>query len=397
MRLCRLELHHFRNLKNQSVEFPGRVSILIGMNGQGKTNLLEAIYVLAQAKSFRSCQARDLASWNAGAEAAPGISRSSEARYAVGFVHGEVSTESGFRSLRFELHDGKRQIFLNDKRISKASHFYGQLTAVSFTPDDLQLIKGPPAVRRSFIDRTLAMCDSSYAESLVRYQRALRSRHSVLAALRSDPCHGEKMRAALDPWDETLIEEGRRIAERRLNLVQELAASAAEHYYYFSASSSSESQRAVLDYLSDFIEHRAVLESKKCEELFIASSAQDVRVRRTRIGVHRDELRLLLPSAYGLQSARRAASQGQTRSLALALVFSALDFLKQKNSESPLLLLDDVESELDDKRRSALYELIHQLENQVFITATHLSSEVKQTLRGSNIMLISNGLIIEQK
>ncbi|MCB0346481.1 MAG: AAA family ATPase, partial [Bdellovibrionales bacterium] len=174
MRIEKLVVQGFRNLHRVEAVFPSRVTYIVGPNGQGKTNLLEAVYLLSQAKSFRHSSTHDLLPWNAESSAPCSVEAS-------------LQTDDGRKTVSFELEDGRRKVYVNGNRVSKASAFYGQFRAVVFSPDDVQLVKGGPGGRRRFLDRTLSMLDGQFVDHLVSYERALKSRNILLKRLRSNP------------------------------------------------------------------------------------------------------------------------------------------------------------------------------------------------------------------
>ena len=337
MYLNQIEIFNFRNLKTQLVEFPEQVTLVIGNNGQGKTSLLEAIYILSQGKSFRSNKQAEILNWQAENEKC--------------LIEGFVNSLSGTNKINYILENGRRKILLNDKTVGKASNFYGQFTAVEFTPQELQLVSGAPIIRRQFIDKTMAMVDKLYVDSLVKYQRALKQRNSLLKSYPPAP------ESEIDIWDKTLIEQGLIIAEKRLLFLEGIEQKFHEYYQNLAQN---KHEKAYLKIESNFISANRLLEQQELEKIFSDSRAVDLQQQKTNIGVHRDELIFLLDVGSGQKSARSFASQGQTRCLALAINLASIDFLLEKTGEEPLVLLDDVESELDINRTHALYQLLWQ-------------------------------------
>jgi len=209
MRLKNLELKQFRNLASQTVSFSERVTLITGKNGQGKTSLLEAIYLLGQSKSFREFRAKELVCWG---------SNNQECQ-----VDSTVDTEDGTKNVSYKVINGSRQVFINKERVKKASNFYGLVKSVEFIPDDLQLIKGEPSLRRRFIDKVLAMVDKNYVDSLVHYQRALKNRNALLKSFfknGSKPSTHSELIANLAPWDSALAGHGREVCIKRLAFVK---------------------------------------------------------------------------------------------------------------------------------------------------------------------------------
>jgi DNA replication and repair protein RecF len=387
-----ISVRNFRNLDAQTVSFTGPATVVIGRNGQGKTSLIEAIYLLAQAKSFRSPRLADLIAWGGDDTVS---------------VEGILITSSGEKTVRVEFGGGKRSVFLNGNLVTSAKGFYGEVIAVEFTPDDLQLIKGGPSGRRLFLDRILSMFDRTYVEMLVHYNRALKHRNQLLSARRTRKRHQEQgnsdedFSAELEPWNQLLVRYGSTLAQRRALLVQDLSADFMENYGSLANSSLSDgarSEEVCLQYCSDFLfdESATAPALRPPEELLARYSStqdRDLRLGATSFGPHRDELEVTLDVGSGARGARASASQGQARSMTLALKIAATRLLHRTTGEAPILLLDDVESELDGARRAALHQLIRQIGSQVIVTATELSPEVKEVADRLSVLSISGGKI----
>ncbi len=377
MHLRHLELYRFRNLKEQTITFPQRLTLILGDNGQGKTSIIEAIYLLAHAKSFRSNRSRELVSWLADAE--------SSSREVDCSVDGRLESESGTKTLRCAISKGKRSIFLNGNRLETASSFYGQLNCVVFTPDDLILVKGSPSNRRSFLDRILAMSDRGYVDSLVAYQRALRSRNKII----SEQKDRSSLLQVVRPWDQLLVEHGRIVAEKRKHLIDSLQPHAQKFYQSLVPK---QNEEIAFSYQSHFLDtHNTLISAETMRSVFADSLAKDSKSRGTSVGTHRDEVEISLDTGSGFHSARIGASQGQSRSIALSLKLAAVQTLFERTGELPIVLLDDVESELDSSRRSAFYKLLGNFETQIILTATELSPELKIACPQLAQVLISDG------
>ncbi len=358
MRLTKLALHGFRNLEAQQLEFPTKVTYIVGKNGQGKTNLLEAIYLLAHSKSFRTSKAADLTRW--GVDSAPPSVPLS--------VIGELETAAGHKTIEYRVVDGLKRIFINEKKVARAIDFFGQVKAIEFTPDDLEICKGSPQRRRHFIDRILSTIDPGYVEHLVHYERALKSKNSLLLEAKRS---GTSVQSSIRPWNTLLAKHGVKIAERRYLFITELEPLFTEQHHRLAASHQLE-QTAALTYQSDFFENGAVFSEEQAREFLDQQLAIDFRQGKSTRGVHKDELLIAFTVAGEQREARAVASQGQARSLVLSLKLAAVDYVMGKCGEPPILLLDDVDSELDESRRQALKALIADSPCQVFVTTTEL-------------------------
>lgn len=343
MFLKNLELFRFRNLCDQRIEFESRLTIIVGKNGHGKTSVLEGVHLLSHAKSFRTNSAKELIRWNE-----KDICR----------VQGVVETVIGSREVCYRLKHGKKQVLVNGSQVTAAEEFYGNVRSISFIPNDLAMVSGEPAIRRRFVDRTLSIIDPVYVQELVSYQRALKAR-SVL--LREQSTH-------LRPWETLLIRHGAEVTRRRATFISELGDHFREYYAYFSG----EEGATRLSLKSRFL----AKSEGELLELFEGHRQVDIKLGQTSLGPHRDDLKIeFSPDDQGFRRARGFASQGQSRSLALALKFAAVSVVRSRTSESPILLLDDVESELDSSRRHALYRLLAQCDAQVFLTSTEIPEE----------------------
>lgn len=381
MRLNTLELRGFRNLQDQNISFPGRICTVVGKNGQGKTSLLEAIFLLSHAKSFRAGTINELVRWGDSVDSS---------------VQGDFETTDGRKTLTFSIVGGKREISLNSNKVKKASLFYGQSKSVVFTPDDLQLVKGAPILRRGFIDRILAMIDPMYVEHLVHYQRALKSRNSILQKRSMDSYSGiEEIEKVLIPWNILLVQHGLKIAGRRLEFILELEKGVKKYYEYLLGDlQEGRVEKANCSFQSQLTREGQLLDEDELLGVYQRTINKDIRYGSSTIGPHRDDLELQLDCGSGVRNSKRTASQGQARCIALALKLSAIDIIADSTGEAPLLLLDDVESELDQGRRRALYELLESVKNQIILSTTDLSSSSLSKLKEAMTLEIEQGRVI---
>ena len=391
MHVHELAFNCFRNLKPQRISFGARVCIIEGKNGQGKTSLLEAVYLLAHGKSFREQSPKNLLLWGTRQHRGERIE----------LVSGKFSTDSGEKRLQYFLSGERRQISINERFVSTAADFYGQVAAVEFTPDDLFLIKGAPAERRNYIDRVLSLVDSIYIEALVKYQRALKQRNSLLRDLAGVSEGGLSAThiAELGSWELQLAEHAALIVERRKNFLRELTPFllqyhelVAFHDIFDDAHGANEGLE--LSYKSSCAPDDQPVLVDDLVTRFEENRIRDVYAGLTTLGPHRDELEIDFRTSTGKKSARRAASQGQARTAALSLKLAAAKYVEQKTGEAPILLLDDVESELDPSRKEALYSLINErLQNQVLITTTEAEELLKNSIPEAEFKLVSHGEI----
>lgn len=364
MRLCSVELVNFRNYERLQLAFPGGTHILFGENAQGKTNLLEAIYLCTCARSHRTGRDDELV-------------RLGEDFYraSVGFV-----TDRGLResvSIEYRRSGGRqgapaRTILYNELEIDRLADMMGLFHAILFAPEDLQIVKNGPSERRRFLDILISRTDRTYFRDLQEFWRVLAHRNRLLKNLRNSPqsehpLAGDTLPASpyaqLDIWDEALALPAASILEKRLRYTGQLSAYASLSLQHLTSSRESlELHYKGMAGLEAGMDRQAIM-SLYLERL--RRSRQDDLIRgSTSQGPHRDDLLISLEGA----DARLYASQGQQRSVVLALKIAELTILTEITGERPILLLDDVMSELDESRRARLMEVVQG--HQVFITCT---------------------------
>jgi len=340
MFLKHLSLSSFRNLLHTDLNFSSRISVFVGDNGQGKTSLLEAAYLLSHNRSFRTNKLADI--------------KSKLTSAAPLSVSGTFTTDIGEKTLSYTYGEGRRQVFLNGNRITTAEDFFGTVKIIDFTPDDLFIVRGSPTERRQFLDKILAVSDRDYLSSLLRYSKALKNRNSLLA-------QRSPSRSDLIPWEETLIKEGAIISKKRAELIAFLGAKSRDIYGSLVNDAAIESIQCV--YESHFLKNPA--------PLYDESFQKDLRYGSTTVGIHRDELQIQFDTGFGHRPAKEIASQGQTRSAALALKLAGVQYLRAHGaSGDPIVLLDDVESELDLGRRERLLKYLISQTSQILIATT---------------------------
>jgi DNA replication and repair protein RecF len=333
MHLAHLRLRDFRNYARLDVDFTPGFHLLLGDNAQGKTNILEAIYLMATLRSFRGV---------GGAQ----MIRHGQKGY---FVGGKVVGQ-GEQDIKMYWSARERSLSLGPQPVRKLTDYLGVLRTVVFCTEDVQLVKGVARARRRFMDLLLSQTYPAYLPLLQRYTQALRSRNALLKQPGSD-------RAALEGFSRELVTAGEDIIRRRRDLVPKLSPLARLAYRRIST----EAEELRLDYQPTVKQDFAV-------EL-AQSRHREAAYRSTIIGPHRDDLQLLLND----RSAAQFGSEGQKRTLAIALKLAQAEYLSGLHGSPPVLLIDDIMGELDAKRRSGflpLLERAHQSQGQVFMTAT---------------------------
>lgn len=375
MKIKGLYLHNFRNYGLCSLQFPAMVNIFYGKNAQGKTNLLEAIFYAAFGMSHRTFQEDDL----------------------FGDGRREMAVKADFTSFdsdyeikikRYEQNGRIKKELLLDNVNIKAKEHYGTLNTVMFSPEDLQLIKGEPQLRRRFFDMQIAQTDKAYYELLVKYNRLLQQRNRLLKEIRDN--NGDK--GQLNLWNNELSASAARIIKKRLAALKELMVIASGIYASIAGGSESMLINYALKTSNDFILQQSDKSGSKWQEFYLKElherQALDILRGNTSIGPHRDDLFFYVSG----KMLKAFGSQGQQRSAALALKLAQLEYVKNNTGEYPVLLLDDVMSELDSERRTHLLKFIDG-RVQTFITVNdkHLIPD----LNNNAYFYIENGKVMQ--
>jgi DNA replication and repair protein RecF len=337
MRLRKLTLRHFRNVGFAALEFTGRQHFLVGGNGQGKTNLLEAAGLITALRSFRATDNKLL------------IGHGQHCA-ALAFVieherQGETNVTIKLR------HDGK-ELWCDQARVTKLADFIGRFPTVVFSSQDLQLVRGSPASRRRWLDLTLAAMDAGYLRALQTFTRALAERNALLKS-------GRAASAELDAFEQTLAPAAAELILLRRAGLLALEKTLKAGY----ARLSDDSEAVSLVYEPNFTEPSAEVLLARLE----AGRARDIQFRTTLVGPHRDDFRFSVKKT----SAKEFASEGQQRSLVLALRLAQAAWFQEKSGVRPVLLADDVLGELDPTRRARFWSAVDP-ESQIIATGTHL-------------------------
>ncbi|MCF2652812.1 DNA replication/repair protein RecF [Anaeromassilibacillus senegalensis] len=342
MNVTRLGFAHFRNLRDGEIRPCDTINVIYGSNAQGKTNLLEAVWLFTGGHSFRGAKDGELPVLENGRNAA------------LASLTMTVFTEGREQELQLLFKNGRRESVINGVEKRTGSALVGKFCAVIFSPEHLLLVKEGPARRRAFIDGALCQMKPAFARVLTNYNKALAQRNALLKDILRHP----ELRDTLDIWDQRLILFGTEVILERIAFCRALAPKASEIY----GGIAKEKERVSFSYAPfGGANTREEIAAKFFSALKSAQST-DIRTGFTSAGPHRDDLSIEI---NGL-SARTYGSQGQQRSIVLALKLAEADILFQKTGERPVILLDDVMSELDMSRRD--YLLNHLDGRQVFIT-----------------------------
>ena len=352
-----IELKNFRNYRELELQFDEKTNILYGDNAQGKTNILEALYLSGTTKSHKGSKDRDMIYF--GEEEA----------------HLRTFVKKGEMDYKIDIHLKKNKtkgIAINGLPIRRASELFGIANFVFFSPEDLSIIKQGPAERRRFLDMELCQLDKVYLHNLSNYNKIVAQRNKLLKdlAFRSD------LEETLDIWDLQLAEYGKKVIQGREQFVEQL----------------NQIISGIHTNLSGGKEHLTIVYEKNCSkeeiyDLLRRNRERDLRMKTSSVGPHRDDL---LFSVDGIDI-RKFGSQGQQRTAALSLKLSEIELVKKIISDTPILLLDDVLSELDQNRQNYLLNSIHDI--QTMITCTGLDEFINHRFSINKIFRVIEGTV----
>ena len=360
MYIKRLQMLNYRNYKSLNITLGKNVNVFMGDNAQGKTNILEAIYYCAFAKSHRTSKDRELINWN---------SDSASVSLLVGKDRLDKNIDINI------LKDGKKAIKINKIKVSKIGELFGNFNVVMFSPEDLKIIKDSPGVRRKFIDMELCQLNSKYYYNLVQYNKVLNERNVVLKNRKLDS-------EILDIYDIQLANFGYHIIIERLKYINKL------NFYGkdIHKDISSGKENVEFKYISTIKDLEDIENS--FYELLRRNRKKDIEKGTTSIGPHRDDFIVLINDV----DTKSFGSQGQQRSAVLTIKFSSLKIIKEMTSEYPVLLLDDVLSELDFNRKRYILSTIGEI--QTIITCTGIEDLTNYLDNSSRVFKVKEGEIL---
>lgn len=363
MELTRLVLRQFRNYAELNQQFSAGLNLLVGGNAQGKSNLLEAIYLLATTKSMRGARDAELIAW--------------EARAAVvsGWVRRDRQPDTELEVVLSR--DEGKTLAAHGARVPRTGDFVGQLQVVAFCAADLEIVRGEPARRRRFLDLEISQISPSYCHALGRYRRVVEQRAQLLKSLRGRSVAGSE--ALLATWTEQLIQYGAPIVARRARYLADLGERAGAIHHELTEGR----EHLTVGYRCSF----PIAGAESAEAVAVAFREALARVaddERRRglclVGPHRDDVAFLFDG----HDARPYGSQGQQRTIALSLRLAELDLMEEVAGEPPVCLLDDVFSDLDDRRRAQLFERIGE-RCQTLVTCARLGA-LPETVRRRGVV-----------
>lgn len=361
MKVKKIELNNFRNYSSLNLELDSSTNILYGDNAQGKTNILEAIYICSTTKSHRSSKDVELI------------------RLEENEGHVKIYIDKKEREHRIDIHlrrNKTKGIAIDGIPIKKASELFGLFNVIFFSPEDLNIIKNGPAERRRFIDIELCQLDKIYVYNLMNYNKILSQRNKLLKDLYTKP----DLKDTLDVWDMQLAEYGKKIIERRESFIENI----------------SEIIKPIHGKLTNNKENLEIYYHKNCEEeelyqKILENREKDIKYKTTSVGPHRDDILFF----NGDMNIRIYGSQGQKRTVALSLKLAEIELVKELINDTPVLLLDDVLSELDSNRQNHLLQSLDNI--QTIITCTGLDEFIENRFEINKVFQVSEGLVQEKK
>lgn len=355
-----LDLQNYRNYELLSMKFSDKTNILYGDNAQGKTNILEAIYVAGTTKSHRASKDREIIAFN-----------SEEA-------HIRMMVRKNNIPHRIDMHLKKTKtkgVAVDGIPIRRAVDLLGIINIVFFSPEDLNIIKSGPAERRRFMDMELCQLDKIYVHNLVNYNKVLIQRNKLLKDIGFNPYLAD----TLDVWDEQLISYGNELIKIRRNFVNNLNSI----IYDIHGKLSGNKEQLTLVY-------EPSAEEKDFKRLLTESRDRDIRQKTTGYGPHRDDINFML----GDMDVRKYGSQGQQRTCALSLKLSEIELVRLVTGDNPILLLDDVFSELDANRQNYLLDSIDNV--QTIVTCTGLDEFINYRFHLDKVFYVKDGHVTEK-
>lgn len=364
MIINKLTLNNFRNIKQLNISFTRPITILYGDNGQGKTNIVESIYLLSSASSFRTSYFKEMINNN-----------SDEA-----VVEGEIDSNKRNEKYKVLLKKAGKTVLLNDIVINKLSDYVGKIKTVCFSPEDVSLFKDSPGIRRTFLDKELSALFPVYLKQLILFKNALEQRNSLLKD------NVDSM--LLEVIDDKLIETSYDVYKRRKWLISKLEEFATNIYKKLT----NENQSIKITYQTFLDEFNQKEYFDKARNVYKNSFKKDKEKMYTNYGIHKDDFKVYL-NDYQIDM---YASQGQQRLISLCLKLAVVEIISKANKQEPIIILDDAFSELDASKKEKLMDYVI-TKNQVFITCTDYKNIIHKDIH-HKIMLVNikDGKVLER-
>ena len=370
MYLSELSLKKFRNYINININLKNGINILIGKNAQGKTNFLESIYVLSLTHSHRTNNDRDLINWD-----------NNEA-----YIGGKLVKKTGIIPIELIIGKKGKKGKVNHLEQTKLSTYVGNINVVLFAPEDLKIVKGSPSIRRQFMNQEFGQISPKYLYNLSQYKSILKQKNNYLKKIKYNKSSDLLY---LDVLNDQLSAYGAEIVKARKKFLKKLEKWSQDLYGKISQNA----EKLTFDYnnqVSEKTDDSIDVFYEKYKKKFKEYQKKEIDQGTTLIGPHRDDLLFKLNN----KNVQSFGSQGQQRSVALAVKLSEIDLMKEVTGEYPILLLDDVLSELDDFRQTHLLKAI-QSKVQTFLTTTSLSGIIEKLIDTPKIFKVNSGNIVE--
>lgn len=352
-----LELENFRNYDSLKIEFSNGTNILYGNNAQGKTNILEAIFLSSTTKSHKGSKDKEIVNFN------------QEEAHIRTYIEKDGVEEKVDMHLRKSKSKG---IAINNQKIKKAADLLGLLNVVLFSPEDLGIIKNGPSDRRRFVDMELCQLDKFYLYNLNSYNKIVNQRNKLLKDISINP----SLKDTINIWDSQLVSFGNQLIDRRKNFIDQLN----DIIFDIHKKLSGGREELLIQYEPDVLK-------EEFEGKLKINQFKDIKLKQTSVGPHRDDFSFNI----GNVDIRKYGSQGQQRTAALSLKLSEIELVKKITKDTPILLLDDVLSELDSNRQNYLLNSIGNI--QTIITCTGLDEFVNNRFEINKVFKIINGTV----
>jgi len=362
MEIGKLKILNFRNYSNIELEFSNTLNIIYGNNGMGKTNLVEAIYVLALTKSFRAIVDKNI------------IMKDKNITKVEGVV--KTNTKNNYKVI---ITDEGKKVKINNNKVNKISDYISKIRVVLFNPDDLKIIKDTPSIRRKLLNISLSQINQNYLVYLNYYNKILKQRNSYLKQLF---INGNSSTKYLDILTNNLIDYGLKISEERDNYIELINKNINDIYYKIA-------KKGLLEvkYVSDY-------KNKSKEDIlnnYKKLYAKEMAMGKTLIGIHHDDIEFLLDK----NKLKEWGSEGQLKNSIISFKLSEIEIIKNITNDYPILILDDLFSELDQEKINNILDLINK-DIQTFITTTDLLKINQDILKNSKIFKVIGGIIEEE-
>ncbi|MGL5042963.1 MAG: DNA replication/repair protein RecF [Culicoidibacterales bacterium] len=360
MKLAALSLQYFRNYQTCQLVFNENIVIIVGNNAQGKTNLVEAIYTLAFSKSYRAKSEKELIT--------------------IGQEFGKIQAKVRFdnqpkmKKIDYILSHKSKKVRVNNVEQKTKSDFVGLIKVIKFSPEDLDLVKGSPAVRRKFMDMYISQIDKQYLISLMNYNRLLKQKNALLKQKNADLTLLGIYNDKLSEFIEIIIERRKKFIDLFSPIVQRVFLNIVENkeefgFKYVSAFESITTKADILAYLTDNL-------------------SREVKNFGALVGIQKDDLTFFIDN----KNARQFGSQGQQRTIVLTLIIALVEYMHEQIGEYPILILDDVMSELDEYRKIQLLAAFKS-EMQIFLTTTSVADIIDKIVNQYELYKVQNGKI----